>query len=125
TVICVHTPTLPLIAHNSSSHVSLPNSPGRGIVLNVQSSLPVLTSNARTSPLVLLCVLTVAPSRNDEPTSTTSFTTTGVECTPISPVSRSIGCPLPYTAPFFRSTMPLSPNALIIAPECAFNATSR
>ena len=47
--------------------MSLPNSPGRGIVLNVQSSLPVRTSNARTSPLVLLCVETVAPSRIAEP----------------------------------------------------------
>src|SRR3954470_8263779 len=68
TVICVHTPVLPLTAHESFSHVSLPNSPGRGIVLNVHSSFPVRASNARTSPLVLLCVLTVAPSRNDEPT---------------------------------------------------------
>ena len=35
--------------------------------MNVQSSLPVFTSNARTSPLVLLCVATVIPSLNDEP----------------------------------------------------------
>ena len=84
-MICVHTPVLPLIAHESFSHVSLPNSPGRGIVLNVQSSLPVRTSNARTSPLVLLCVVTVMPSLNDDPTMTTSLTTVGVECRPISP----------------------------------------
>src|SRR6202049_387008 len=68
TEIWVHTPVLPLTAHESPSHVSLPNSPGRGIVLNVQSTFPVRASNARTSPLVLLCVTTVAPSRIDEPT---------------------------------------------------------
>ena len=38
---------------------SLPNSPGRGIVLKVHSSLPLRTSKPRTSPLVLLWVLTV------------------------------------------------------------------
>src|SRR6516164_8818194 len=61
TVICDHTPVLPLTAHDSFSHESLPNSPGRGIVLNVQSSLPVRTSRARTRPLVLLWVFTVKP----------------------------------------------------------------
>src|SRR5438445_356666 len=81
----VQTPVLPLIAHDSFSHVSLPNSPGRGIVLNVQRSLPVFTSNARTRPFVLLCVTTVMPSLNEEPTRTTSFTTVGVEWSPISP----------------------------------------
>ena len=40
-MICDQTPVLPLIAHDSFSHVSLPNSPGRGIVLNVHSSLPL------------------------------------------------------------------------------------
>ncbi len=95
------------------------------MVLNVQITLPVRTSNARTSPLVLLCVDTVAPSRNDDPTRATSLTTTGVEWTPISPVSRSIGWRLPYTAPTFRSTMPLVPNELIGAPVFAFSATRR
>src|SRR5207245_7520066 len=109
-VIWVHTPVLPLIPHDSFSHVSLPNSPGRGIVLNVHSSLPLFTSNARTRPFVLLWVLTVIPSLNDDPTITTSLTMSGVEWSPISPVSRSIGCPLPNTAPFFRSTTPPSPN---------------
>ena len=37
TVIWVHTPVLPLIAQEPFSHVSLPNSPGCGIVLNCQS----------------------------------------------------------------------------------------
>src|SRR5205823_6320750 len=79
TVICDQTPVLPLIAHDSFSHVSLPNSPGRGIVLNVQSVFPVRTSYARTRPLVLLCVFTVSPSRKEDPTITTSFATVGVE----------------------------------------------
>ena len=63
----VHTPVFPLTAHESFSQVSLPNSPGRGMVLNCHSSLPVRTSKARASPLVLLCVLTVSPSLNDDP----------------------------------------------------------
>ena len=94
-MICVHTPALPLIAHELSCQVSLPNSPGLGIVLNVHNSFPVRASNARASPLVLLCVVTVMPSFIDDPTSTTLLTTTGVECTPISPVSRSICWLLP------------------------------
>src|SRR5437899_12227481 len=110
TVICDHTPVLPLVAHDSFSHVSLPNSPGRGIVLNVHSSLPDRTSHARTSPLVLLWVLTVSPSRNDEPTMTTSFATVGVACSPISPDSRLICSPLPTTAPTFMSTTPSLPK---------------
>ena len=36
-------------------------------MLNRQICLPVRTSNARTSPFLLLCVETVAPSRNDDP----------------------------------------------------------
>src|SRR6185369_12475327 len=51
TEICVQTPTLPLHSHDPFSQVSLPNSPGPGIVLNFQSCLPVRTSNARTRPL--------------------------------------------------------------------------
>src|SRR5205814_3712854 len=125
TVICVHTPVLPLVAHDSFSHVSLPNSPGRGIVLKVQSSFPVLTSHARTRPLVLLCVFTVSPSRKEEPTITTSLATVGVECKPISPVSRSICCPLPTTAPTFISTTPLVPNPGTGTPVFALSDTSR
>src|ERR1700730_5725398 len=121
----VQTPVLPLVAHDSFSQVSLPNSPGRGMVLNVQSTLPLFTSIARTSPLVLLCVLTVMPSLNDEPTITTSLTTVGVEWRPISPVSRSIGWPLPNTAPFCMSTTPPSPNDGIIAPFFALSAIRR
>src|SRR3954470_21543486 len=89
TVIWVHTPVLPLTAHESFSHVSLPNSPGRGMVLNVHNNLPVRTSNSRASPLVLFCVLTVPHSRNDEPMIATSLTIAGLACHPISPLSRS------------------------------------
>src|SRR4029078_12792784 len=99
TLIGVHTPVLRLVAHDSFSHVSLPNSPGFGIVLKVQSSLPLFTSNARTRPLVLLWLLTSMSFLNNEPTMTTSLTTVGVEWRPISPTSRSIACPLPNTAP--------------------------
>src|SRR6185503_2583227 len=113
-------------AHDSFSHVSLPNSPGRGIVLNVQSRLPLRTSYPRTSPLVLLCVFGVPPSRNDDPIRTTpSLVTDGVECTPISPVVRSIGWPLPKTAPSFRSTMPSLPKDGIRAPVRASRQTRR
>ena len=91
--------------------VSFPNSPGRGIVLKVHNRLPVRTSNPRTSPLVLLWVFGVPPSRNADPTMTTpSLVTDGVECTPISPVTRSICCPLPNTTPSFKSTMPSLPK---------------
>ena len=55
----------------------------------------------------------------------TSLTTAAVECTPISPVSRSIGSPLPLTAPTFKSTMPSLPNDGIIAPFFALSSTSR
>jgi hypothetical protein len=80
------------------------------MVLNVHNTLPVRTSKARARPLVLLCVVIVMPSFMDEPINTTSRTTVGVECRPISPVSRSIGCSLPKTTPIFKSTMPLVPN---------------
>jgi len=79
-VICVHTPVLPFCAQDFLSQVSLPNSPGRGIVCErpepaCRSSRP----RRGPGPLVLLCVLTVSPSRNDEPTMMTSLATVGVE----------------------------------------------
>ena len=52
---------------------------GLGIVSNCQSFFPVRTSNARTSPLVLSCVSTVAPSRIADPTMAMSRTMMGVE----------------------------------------------
>ena len=95
------------------------------MVLNVHSNRPVRASNARTSPFVLLWVLTVAPSRNDEPMITVSPTMAGVEWTPISPVSRSIGWRLPNTAPAFRSTTPSVPKVRTSDPLFASSSTSR
>ena len=95
------------------------------MVLKRQSCLPVRTSKARTTPLVLLCVETVMPSRNDEPMITTSPTMAGVEWMPISPVSRSICSLTPLTTPVLRSTTPLPPKVLITAPVLALSETSR
>src|SRR5262245_50615428 len=113
------------MAHDSFSQVSLPNSPGRGIVLNVHSNLPDLASHARTRPFVLLCVFTVRPSRNDDPTRMTSLATVGVEWRPISPLSRLICSPLPTTAPTFMSTTPLLPKPGTGTPVLALSETSR
>src|SRR6059036_2523917 len=83
------------------------------------------TKGLVTSPFVLLCVGTVAPSRIADPTMIVSLTMAGVEWTPISPVSRSICSPLPFTAPSFRSMMPSFPNDATGAPVFAFNSTRR
>src|SRR5262245_23947196 len=123
-LISVHTPTLPVLAHESFPQVLPPGSSGPGMVLNCQSFFPVRTSNARTRPLVLLCEATVAPSLNADPTITTSPATAGVECTPISPLSRSICLSTPLTTPTFKSTVPSLPNEVTNAPVFAFNSTS-
>ena len=68
---------------------------------------------------------TVAPSLIEEPTSTTSRATDGVECTPISPVSKSICWLIPFTTPTFRSRMPCVPNESISAPVLALSSTRR
>src|SRR5262249_21231816 len=125
TLICVHTPVLPLSFHDPFSHVSLPNSPGRGTRLNDHSSLPVRASKARATPLVLLCVATVIPSLNDEPTRMTSLVMVGVECSPASPLSRSICLSASVIMPTFRSTTPSLPKVGIGAPVFAFSAMSR
>ena len=44
TVSCVQTPVLPVYDQESFSQVSLPNSPGCGIVWKIQSRLPVRAS---------------------------------------------------------------------------------
>src|SRR3954447_25808627 len=66
--IWVHTPTLPVHSHDPFSHVSFPNSPGPGKVLNRQICLPVRTSRARTSPFALVLYRYPIPSNIDEPT---------------------------------------------------------
>src|SRR5205814_8931718 len=106
TVIPVQTPVLPFADQELFSQAQPPGPPLRAMVLNGQRSLPLRTSYARARPLVLLCVLTVIPSLNDEPTRITSFTTVGVEWRPASPVSKSICRSAPLVMPTLRSTMP-------------------
>src|SRR3954465_180362 len=110
TEIWVHTPTLPLHSHDPFSQVSLPNSPGPGIVLKRHSCLPVFTSNARTRPFAFVLYRYPRPSNIDDPTMIVSFTTVGVAWRPISPFSRSSCLSLPMTTPTFRSSTPLVPN---------------
>src|SRR5947209_2671955 len=87
TVICVQTPVLPVYSQDPFSQVSLPNSPGKGMVLKRQICLPVLASNARTRPFALVLKRYPRPSAIEDPTITTSLTTVGVECRPIPPPS--------------------------------------
>ena len=47
-VIGAQLPALPVYDHESFSQVSLPNSPGCGMVWKIHSRLPVRTSNPRT-----------------------------------------------------------------------------
>ncbi len=123
--MCAHTPVLPFSAQELFSQVSLPNSPGRGMVLKRHSSLPLRTSNARTTPLVLLWVGTVAPSRMEEPTITTSPVTVGAAWMPISPRSRSICSLFPFTTPTLMSRMPSLAKEGITAPVLALSSTRR
>ena len=53
------------------------------------------------------------------------LTMAGVEWTPISPVSRSIGCRFPKTAPTLRSTTPSVPNERTSDPLFASSSTRR
>jgi len=57
--------------------------------------------------LVLLWVGTVAPSRIDDPTITTSPVTVGAAWMPISPRSRSICSLLPFWTPTFEIEQPV------------------
>jgi hypothetical protein len=54
TVMWVHTPLLPVHAHEPFSHVSVPNCPRIGTPSNFHSILPVRMSKARATPLTLL-----------------------------------------------------------------------
>jgi hypothetical protein len=104
--------------------VSLPNSPGRGIVLNVHNSLPLRTSNARTMPLVLLCVSTVAPSRNDEPTIATSLTIAGRRVQSDLAVFEIDLIAAAFHGADFQIDHAVGAKPLIIAPVFALSATS-
>src|SRR5438067_2977247 len=74
-VIGGHTLVCPVIAHESFFHVSLPNSPGCGIVWNDQAILPVCASYARTSPGGSLRYINRSPT--PLPTMTRFLYTTG------------------------------------------------
>jgi hypothetical protein len=67
----------PVYAHEPSSQVSFPSSPGCGIGLKRQTRLPVRTSNACTSPGGSFRYVSRSPT--PLPTITRSPTTTGGE----------------------------------------------
>ena len=71
----VQTFAIPEYSQESSSHVSTPGSPARGMGLHVQRSAPVRTSYARTSPGC--CSLVNGWSAIALPRITTSRTTSG------------------------------------------------
>ena len=123
--IWVHTPLFPLTPHESFSHVSTPGSPGPGTVSKVHRRRPVRTSNACTSPFVLLWVRGAGASAKVPPTTTTSRATVGVACSPISPVTGSMGRPSPTTAAAFKSIRPPSPKPGTGRPVAASRATRR
>ena len=81
---------LPVYDHESFSHVSLPNSPGDGIVWKIQSRLPVRTSYPRTYPFSFRMLLGAVPAVWAAPMTTTSLAMSGVACRPMSAVSMSI-----------------------------------
>ena len=66
----------PVYAHESFSHVSLPNSPGWGMVWNVHSRLPVRTSYPRMYPLVFSFDRGAVPPTIAAPITMTFRTTT-------------------------------------------------
>ena len=74
---------------------------------------------------MLLCVRGAGASANVPPTTTTSRATVGAACSPISPLTRSIGRPSPTTAAALRSTSPPSPKPDTRAPVAASSATRR
>ena len=90
TVICVHTPALPLDAHESFSHVSLPNSPGRGIVLNARLFAGAHVEGAGDA-LRVVVRRDLRAFLERRPDGMTSFCHGRRRMRPISPVSRSIG----------------------------------
>ena len=94
-MICVHTPTLPLYGPRFLLPGVVAELAGPRNRVERPQQLAGSRVEARTRPLVLLCVGTVAPSRIAEPMMITSLTMAGVEWTPISPVSRSICWSLP------------------------------
>ena len=74
-----HTLVFPVYDAELSSHVSMPYSSLSGMVLNRHTSSPVRTSKPRMSPGG--AVMFRGPSEMDDPTTTTSPTTSGGEMT--------------------------------------------
>ena len=77
-LIIDHTVTLPAYDQESSSHVSLPNSPGVGTVLKVQRTLPVRASKARIQPGI--CSFLMTSDEIDAGVMIMSRTTNGGDC---------------------------------------------
>ena len=67
---------LPVYDHESFSHVSLPNSPGCGIVWNVHRRFPERTSKPRMYPLVFSFDRGAVPPTMAAPNTITFLTTT-------------------------------------------------
>ena len=119
TDIGAQTPVLPVYSMESPSHVSAPGSPGRGMVWNLQSCVPVRASKPRTNPGVLRLLRGRPPCSWAGPTMMTSPVTTGGELFPIVPASASTGAP----SPCMRSTVPCAPNPSTGRPVPASSAT--
>ena len=103
-LIIVQALVLPLYSDEPSNHVSFPNSPACGMVLNIHSRSPVSGSNALTWPGG--ASLFRGPSTTIEFTTTLLFETNGGETTPYWPLST--GRP----SPSVRSIFPSLPNPL-------------
>src|SRR5438034_11188935 len=103
---------LPAYFHESSSHVSTPHSPSRGITWKVHRSVPVRTSNARTSPGA--ASLFSGESDPPAPTMTTSRTTSGADVQEKRVISALM--------PLVTSTRPMSPNPADLLPVPASSA---
>src|SRR4051812_5116175 len=114
-----HVPVLPVYDQESFSHVSLPNSPGCGMLWKIQSRLPVRTSKPRTYPFTFSFVFGTPPERCAAPTTTTLLPTTGGALIPIEPVSGSTT----WSSCVLRSTTPLVPKEGTGTPVFAFSAT--
>ena len=81
-----HMPVLPEYDQESFSQLSLPNSPGCGMVWKIHNRFPVFTSKPRIYPFAFVRLRGAPPPRWAAPTITTSLATMGPVFKPISPV---------------------------------------
>src|SRR3989442_15560757 len=117
-----HAPVLPVYVFELFCQLSAPNSPGRGIVWNVQTFLPVRTSKAMMSPLGNFIDFGTRPFSRDVGITMMSRDTNGGDVFikwPISVLKLASG-----SSCFVKSTMPSLPNVGIWCPFFAFRATS-